>query len=135
MRALKRMAGQIADALIAEGFTIHRYDAQRTSSIYLKLDWGACNMVRISDHPGHAHGTARYNIGTWVSVAMEVCDPYPHYYYPPSDVSDLIAKCVEDRAMRRSLSGEAGYTETCEKKRKEAKRARSGFWTKARRIR
>ena len=134
MKPLKRMADQIADALIAEGFAVHRYDSQHTDSIYLKLDWGACNMIRISDHPGHAHCTARYNIGTWVTEYMEVCDPYPHFYWTADDVKRLVEMCAKDRELRFDLYGD-GYMEVVERKRKEAKRAKSGFWAKARRVR
>jgi hypothetical protein len=51
---IDREISAIADAVIKEltaaGFVIQRYDAFSTNSIYLKLDYGLCNSIRISDH-------------------------------------------------------------------------------------
>ena len=49
---LDNLADYIAKRLISEGFTVQRYNAYTTNSIYLKLDYGVCNSIRISDHPG-----------------------------------------------------------------------------------
>ena len=60
---LSALAESIARKLIAEGFIVQRYGAYTTSSIYLKLDYGVCNSIRISDHPGKRYLKYRYNIG------------------------------------------------------------------------
>lgn len=43
---------------------MHRYDAISTSSIYLKVDWGAGLSIRIADHDGYRHLNYRYNVDT-----------------------------------------------------------------------
>ena len=59
-------ARQAADWLIRElkkqGFVIQKYDAISTKSIYLKLDYGMSNSIRISDHKGHKHLKYRFNV-------------------------------------------------------------------------
>lgn len=59
----------IADSLIhtlsQAGFTIQRYDASTTDSIYLKLDYGVGNSIRIS---GKKHLNYRYNIILMTSI-------------------------------------------------------------------
>ena len=62
----------IADSLIhtlsQAGFTIQRYDASTTDSIYLKLDYGVGNSIRISNHTGKKHLNYRYNIILMTSI-------------------------------------------------------------------
>ena len=47
---------QVSDILIEKlkekGFQISKYYARTTKSIYLKLDYGVCCGIRISDHNG-----------------------------------------------------------------------------------
>lgn len=135
MLRLSGLADEIAQALIAEGFSVHRYDSASTESIYLRLDWGACNSVRVSDHPGHLHARCRYNIGPYISEAIETEEEYPRFYWPERDTAALVAKCRADRDARIGWNGEEGYRNIIRKKKREAKRADRGFWTLARKVR
>lgn len=134
MKRIKRLADEVSQALVSEGFTVHRYDAQKTDSVYLKLDWGACNSVRISDHPGHPHIRYRYNIGTWIEQPMETEDTYPRFFFPADDVAGLVARCASDRETRIGWSGAGGYEKIAAKKKREAKRSTGGFWSNARKV-
>lgn len=60
--ALKAIAQQVVDRLKATGIKVQRYDAMSTLSIYLKLDYGLGNSIRISDHKGKKHLQYRYNL-------------------------------------------------------------------------
>lgn len=134
MNPTGRLAGDIAQALVAEGFTVHRYDAMKTDSVYLKLDYGACNSIRVSDHPGYPHLKYRYNIGSWIESYAEVEDRYPRFFWPMGSADELVARCVADRANRLDWCGELGYREIVDRKKREARRARTGFWTHARKV-
>ena len=46
----QNIADYIQSKLLEYGFKIQRYNAYSTNSIYLKLDYGVCNSIRISDH-------------------------------------------------------------------------------------
>lgn len=59
----QEIADYLSEELKNNGFTVHRYDAFSTKSIYLKLDYGVCNSIRISDHNGKKYLKYRYNIG------------------------------------------------------------------------
>ena len=48
--------------LLEMGFIVHRHNAYSTSSIYLKLDFGLCGGIRISDHPGRKRYHYRFNV-------------------------------------------------------------------------
>ena len=61
-RRLNDIANDIIKTLKSIGFVIQRYDAYSTNSIYLKLDYGVCNSIRISDHTGKKYLKYRYNV-------------------------------------------------------------------------
>ena len=134
MKQFKRLADDIAGQLVARGITVHRYDAVKTDSVYLKLDYGAINSIRIGGHPGYEHAKHRYNIGTWVSEPIEVDDGLLRYFWPVEDAPDLIARVTADKRARIEWVGESGYSRIVEKKRNEARRAKNGFWTHARKV-
>ena len=52
----------LVDKLLNMGFTVHRYYAHSTNSIYLKLDFGLACGIRISDHPGKKKYSYRFNV-------------------------------------------------------------------------
>ena len=47
-----KISNKVIHILINKGFKINRYYARTTRSIYLKLDYGVCGAIRISDHIG-----------------------------------------------------------------------------------
>lgn len=59
---IKQIANYLQNKLLKAGFTVHRYNAYSTCSIYLKLDYGACNSIRISDHKGYDHLSYKYEV-------------------------------------------------------------------------
>lgn len=59
--AIKTIAQQVVDQLKAAGFKVQLYEAP-TQSIYLWLDYGMCNSIRISDHKGKKSTQYRYNL-------------------------------------------------------------------------
>ena len=52
----------MCELLLEKGFIVQRYDSVTTNSIYLKLDYGMCNSIRISDHKGKKHLSYMYNL-------------------------------------------------------------------------
>ena len=86
----KALADSLSERFLAEGFTVHRYDAYSTSSVYLKLDCGMCNSIRISDHRGKKHLAYRYNIGPWIKKRWHDHDGrYPRHYYPIDEADEI----------------------------------------------
>ena len=57
----KEMAKILINELSKLGFVIHRYNAVTTNSIYLKLDFGVCCGIRISNHSGKKKYHYRFN--------------------------------------------------------------------------
>ena len=73
------IADYIVDSLLTYGFTIQRYNAYKTSSVYLKLDFGVCNSIRISDHDGKEHLSLinkRSDAGDWGLWSKELSSQF-----------------------------------------------------------
>lgn len=127
---LKNLADSIANRLVGEGFIVQRYDSCTTDSVYLKLDYGVCNSIRISSHAGKKHLKYRYNIGPYIDGFHVVEDKYDLFYYRADEMEDMIAKIMEDRELKLSLYGcesYAGYM----LKNKNDKAGSPGFWREA----
>ena len=104
----------IADSLIhtlsQAGFTIQRYDASTTDSIYLKLDYGVGNSIRISNHTGKKHLNYRYNI-ILDGITEDVMSKYIRHYYHPDDIDKMINLILNERRMKIQKYGRFRYNE------------------------
>lgn len=124
---LENLADSVAERLIEEGFIVQRYDAYTTDSIYLKLDYGVCNSIRISSHAGKKHLKYHYNIGPYIDGFHVVRDKYDRFYYPADGLEDMIVKIMEDRELKLSRYGCESYA--CYMlKNKRDKADSPGFW-------
>ena len=130
MGKTKDLADYITGRLLEEGFVVQRYDAYSTNSIYLKLDYGVCNSIRISDHQGKKHLKYKYNIGSYVDRFIEVKDRTTRIYYRSSRAENMIKRIVKDRDFKKSWYGESQYKRFMEKSRIENANA-PGFWSEA----
>lgn len=127
---LKKLADSIAGRLLAVGFVVQRYDAYSTNSVYLKLDYGVCNSIRISDHPGKKYLKYRYNIGPFVKEFREEMDKYLRLYYRADKSARMIKRIVWAREVKKSRYGDDGYKRLMRKNRNERAGSR-GFWREA----
>ena len=131
----KALADSLAERFLAEGFTVHRYDAYSTRSVYLKLDCGMCNSIRISDHPGKRHLKYRYNIGSWIEERRHDHDGRcPRHYYPIEEADVLVATVLRDRERRKKRYGEGRYEALMRENEAEGAKATCGFWSQARKV-
>lgn len=125
-----------ADFLIKElkkeGIVIQRYNSKSTNSIYLKLDYGVLNSIRISDHKGKKHLNYKYNI-------LTVC-PYPiatknntnygeivRYYFPLKEKNKLLNLILQERIQKKSMYGDKNYRNFMDLKVAE-NYMKTGFW-------
>ena len=131
---IKSLAEVIQESLLEDGFVVQRYDAYSTDSIYLKLDYGVCNSIRISNHEGKKYLRYRYNIGSHIPKYRMAHDRYERYYYPACQVTVLIRKIEEDRKQKIKRYGPQNYKHMMGKNLKEHKNA-PGFWKQARLVR
>lgn len=87
----KEIENLIVKCLSKLGISIHIYHAFSTSSIYIKLDYGALGSIRISDHTGKEKYRYKYNIGKNIEKYKESCeDNCIRKFYPANQVQDLL---------------------------------------------
>ena len=98
------LAAYIQNALIGEGFTVHRYDAT-TGSIYLKLDYGACGTIRVADHKsGRWH--YMWEIGPHIIVRENrTHDTRVRHLYRPEDRDEMLDDISSLREKRCAKDG------------------------------
>lgn len=104
---LEKVAAIICDKLLQNGFIIHRYYAFSTNSIYLKLDYGASNSIRISDHEGYQHLRYKYVVLTECKESGwgKSRDGDWQYYCSTSkrDVNKLIEIILADKLYKKTM--------------------------------
>lgn len=132
MQPLSDLADMIVSRLKYAGITILRYDAYSTNSIYLKLDYGVCNSIRISDHKGKVYLKYRYNLIRGMEKSYGVVDKYPRYFYAEEDVLFMIDKIVFDRNTKVQKYGYTWYARFMEENKSKHSKDTKGFWSKAR---
>lgn len=125
-----KLADDIACRLLESGFVVQRYDAYSTDSVYLKLDYGVCNSVRISNHEGKRYLKYRYNIGPHIQKFRKEKDVYDRYYYSSKKTENLIKKICMDRQAKLQKFGMDGYQRLMQKNR-FANSGKKGFWSEA----
>lgn len=127
---LNEVCSEITDFLLDNGFSVLRYDSHSTNSIYLKMDYGACYSIRISDHPGKAYLKYRYNVILGGTVHTDMVDGKPRYYYGSSDLVLLFNQIYKDRQERVGKYGRGLYNKFMEKNKLEGS-SKDGFWKQA----
>ena len=122
------LADKIIDILLNNDFIIQRYDSMTTSSIYLKLDYGVCNSIRISDHDGKPGYCYRYNIiiGGEVNIVEE---KYIRYYYTEKQIKQLIQQIFFDKQCKLKKYGH-NYQYYMDKNMNDNS-GKKGFWSNA----
>ena len=125
-KELKDIAKQIISNLNSCGFVIQRYDAVTTQSIYLKLDYGVCNSIRISNHQGKKHLKYRYNI-ILDGKTEDIYDGYIRHYYAFTDSDKMIEKIKSDREEKIKQYGCTRYREFMNTNKMNHKKDK-GFW-------
>lgn len=128
-----KIAEILCKQLVEAGFIVQRYDAYSTNSIYLKLDYGVCNSIRISDHPGKKHLKYRYNIGPFITEYKYVRDKFPRFYYRQDRIKNLMKKILEDKQEKINKYGMGNYQKFMEQNQIDNSESK-GFWRNAKNI-
>ena len=133
---LNDIATYIENKLLEQGFIIHRYDSYTTNSIYLKLDYGVMNSIRISDHKGKQHLSYKYNIEYGIKVAKWYKDDRGFWRYncpnTQNEIDRLIDMILDDK-FNKIIVYRGEYRKMMEKYKQNAM-TEKGFWEQAKQV-
>ena len=125
------MADLMCKLLIEEGFTVQRYDAYSTNSIYLKLDFGLCNSIRISDHEGKKHLSYMYNLRLDKTHDFYTTNGFARYYFSFKHYKRLLKHIEENRWKKYRKAGSIAAYKDLMNIEKNLNKNNQGFWQKA----
>ena len=102
------------------GFTVHRYNAVTTNSIYLKLDYGVCCGIRIADHNGKKKYHYRFNVvkgycGDKIIYFKNLIS----YFYTFEELPQLLNMVQKERESKIKKYGLENYKLYMEKEEQE----------------
>ena len=126
------IADEIINKLLEYDFVIQRYDSYSSASVYLKLDFGVCNSIRISDHQGKGHLCYRYNIIIGCSDNI-IEEEYIRYYFNHENVTGLINQILFDKVSKVQKYGLTRYKNYMAVNMNKHKND-EGFWKNAKTI-
>jgi hypothetical protein len=130
-KRLNEKAKFIIDNLKRQGVVIQRYDSYTTRSIYLKFDYGVCNSLRISDHPGKKHLSYRYNVihGSQ-TYSTKTRQGWDMHFFSSNNLTGVIEKILADRQEKINKYGLKHYQHFMEQNR-ILNEGEQGFWEKS----
>ena len=129
-KAFRDIADRLVAQLKAAGFTVQRYNAYSTNSVYLKLDYGLAYTIRISDHPGKRHLSYTYNlIKDYRGKRFIKEGKVWRKFYSFAQVDEMVEGIVQTRAWVKEKY-HPDYAESMEKARAE-NAGKRGFWAQA----
>lgn len=133
---IQEIATELCDAFLVNGFKVQRYDAYTTKSIYIKLDYGMCNTIRISDHEGYGYLSYKYNIRLDIKENCTYRDKngYTRYYIAPQNINSFVRHIIRERDVKICRMGLERYKE-CVNKKFDTNCETPGFWSKCKEIR
>lgn len=107
-----KISNKVIHILINKGFKINRYYARTTRSIYLKLDYGVCGAIRISDHIGKKKYKYKFNLIRNYNGPREIDDDgYHRKYYSYHHTNELIADVEKEKKVKIQKYGLKNYEE------------------------
>lgn len=107
-----KVSNKVIHILINKGFKINRYYARTTRSIYLKLDYGVCGAIRISDHVGKKKYKYKFNLIRNYNGPKEVKDDGCYRkYYSYKHTNELIADIEKEKMVKIQKYGLKNYEE------------------------
>jgi hypothetical protein len=99
--SIKQICSLLTIILKSNGFSLLLYRSKTSASVYLKLDYGACGSIRISNHPGKKKYRYTYNIHTHQQGEEHRVDRgVRRHYYGVDAIAALVLQLQIDRTYR-----------------------------------
>lgn len=131
VQEIKKYAKMLITEAKKMGFVVQRYDAYSTNSVYLKLDFGVSNSIRISDHKGKKHLSYRFNLLTNADKSYVSEGEHIRKFYCPTDFEELLQDMKDNRDQQIAKYGLGAYKSFMVRNQLENAN-KKGFWSSAR---
>lgn len=131
---LTNIKDRIVQTLKSNGISILYYESYTTNSMYLKLDSGLLNTIRISDHTGKKNLNYRYEIGPHISEThTDYSKKYPSHLFTENDVDLMLSRILADKDSKLEKYSSDGYKSIVQRNARDHANDK-GFWKQARPI-
>lgn len=104
------VSNEIIKELKQKGFQINRYYAHGTKSIYLKLDYGVCCGIRISDHNGKKKYRYKFNLIKQYKGPKQINDRgYIRLFYDYNKTKEVVRDIQNEKKAKIRDYGLCNY--------------------------
>lgn len=104
------ISNRVINILKNKGFRINKYYAKTTRSIYIKLDYGVCGGIRISDHKGKKKYRYKFNLIKGYKGPKQILDRgYNRLYYNYENTDELITDIQKEKIDKIQKYGIINY--------------------------
>ena len=105
-----KVSNKLIKDLKEKGFQINKYYAKTTKSIYLKLDYGVCCGIRISDHNGKQKYRYKFNLIKQYKGPKEINDKgYIRLFYDYNNTKELLDDVENEKESKINKYGLNNY--------------------------
>ncbi len=112
---LEKLAAKIKRKLLDEGFVVQLLHAD-SGSIYLRLDYGLANSIRLSNHNGRNYLNYKYNLLNVARPEMkrmrEISKQnakFKRYFYVVADQHEMLNDIISSRNAKLEKFGNVNY--------------------------
>lgn len=106
------VSNKVVKELKEKGFIVHKHYAKTTRSIYLKLDYGVCCGIRISDHMGKKKYKYKFNLIKQYKGPKKINDRgYIRQFYNYNNTNELLKDVQTEKIKKLNKYGLYNYNE------------------------
>ena len=104
------VSNKIIKSLTNKGFKISKYYSKTTKSIYIKIDFGVCGGIRISDHRGKKKYHYKFNVIKGYKGPKQLNDAgYTRLFYSYGNTEELINDIQNEKQAKINNYGLFNY--------------------------
>ena len=106
------VSNKIIERLKNKGIKISKYYSKTTKSVYIKLDFGVCGGIRISDHRGKKKYHYKFNVIKGYKGQKQLNDAgYTRLFYNYDNTEELIKDIQNEKQAKINKYGLYNYHE------------------------
>lgn len=131
MRRIQESADYVQQRLLRKEYTVHRYESITTLSIYIKVDYGVGETIRISDHIGKINKNCKFNLDvTKLGKRKGVIDSIygARTFYTLDNIDRMVNDIIKHRNNKVGNYGGIEKYLQAVNNAKENRNMSGGFW-------